>query len=511
MSTECSSLENDNVPMFQVARKPPPLRSKWICSADVADGALDCLCRLVPMQVSVGNLKTLDSVYKASSMADFESVSSSASNAGEVPIARGASSILGRGAYGVVSRMQCQGQVYAVKSIKRSATDSDLLDSLHAKEIEAQMEIKHVNVARLYRVFYEEDSLHLVMEHCAGGNLYQAMKKTRDRHFDERTTFIRFMQLVSGLTAIHAAGFHHRDMKLENLLLDSDGVLKITDFGWVSPVLGSKKHFSFCGTLDYLPPEMLQGTGHDWRMDIWAAGVLLYEMLVGRTAFNSTRHGILINKVFTMRINPFPSFAPEDFRQAVRSLLVYNHDRRLQLHDVFKLRWVQRMVGELHRDTLRLLRPGEGVPHQRSQSVVPPLDLGGIRPNKTPTSLLSPRREVSTTGLTRREAKKASDVEQRMEFSLDPSPKRPTFSFESPESDNMHLVSLLVEVELDPQVKRGSEMHDDRGRICQHDSKWQSGSSNTRLVQRRPSASSSPCLNLPPRGHSSSGGARCVA
>ena len=169
------------------------------------------------------------------------------------------------------------------------------------------------------------------------------------------------------------------------------------------------------------------------------------------------------------------------------------------------------MVGELHRDTLRLLRPGEGVPHQRSQSVVPPLDLGGIRPNKTPTSLLSPRREVSTTGLTRREAKKASDVEQRMEFSLDPSPKRPTFSFESPESDNMHLVSLLVEVELDPQVKRGSEMHDDRGRICQHDSKWQSGSSNTRLVQRRPSASSSPCLNLPPRGHSSSGGARCVA
>ena len=324
-----SSLDNDSVPMLNLDQLPPTFRSKWTCARpkDEYELAYESVKAILPTQKP---RFYPDAVHLAESLSDFVP-ETTATGKGWARIGSSLGDcVVGRGAYGTVRRMRFQKNVYAVKSIAKSVTDIRL--PLHAKEILAQTEINHTNVARLHRVFEDEGSLHLVMEYCAGGNLYQCMKRTRHRRFNERTTFIRFMQLVSGLTAIHAAGFHHRDLKLENLLLDSNGVLKITDFGWVSPVLGNKKHFSFCGTLDYLPPEMLQGAGHDWRMDIWATGVLLYEMLVGRTAFNSTKHGTLISKVFSVQTNDYPPDIPQDFKDAVSSLLVYNEDRRLRLH-----------------------------------------------------------------------------------------------------------------------------------------------------------------------------------
>ncbi|KAH0473244.1 MAG: hypothetical protein KVP17_004633 [Porospora cf. gigantea B] len=328
MSSE-SSLDNDSVPVLNLDQLPPPFRSKWTCARPKDEHGLAYESVKVNIPTHEPRLHP-DAVYSAESLSDF-APETTAAGKGWARIGNSLGDcVVGRGAYGIVRRMRFQKNVYAVKSIAKSVTDIHV--PLYAKEILAQTEINHTNVARLYRVFEDERSIHLVMEFCAGGNLYQSMKRTRHRRFDERTTFTRFMQLVSGLTAIHAAGFHHRDLKLENLLLDSNGVLKITDFGWVSPVLGTKKHYSFCGTLDYLPPEMLQGAGHDWRMDIWATGVLLYEMLVGRTAFNSTKHGTLISKVFSVQTNEYPPDIPQDFKDAVSSMLVYNEDRRLRLH-----------------------------------------------------------------------------------------------------------------------------------------------------------------------------------
>merc|ERR1719352_1842811 len=98
----------------------------------------------------------------------------------------------------------------------------------------------------------------------------------------------------------------HRDIKPENLLVNHEDEVKIADFGWCA--VSQTMRTTFCGTLDYLAPEMIQGKGHDQTLDLWSAGVLLYEMVVGRPPFQSTNHQKLIEKIIKLKLEfPPPS------------------------------------------------------------------------------------------------------------------------------------------------------------------------------------------------------------
>jgi len=165
------------------------------------------------------------------------------------------------------------------------------------REITALQALNHVNVLRMIDVFYEakwpnernpkkkKDVLLIVLELAEGGELFDFLKFTGA--FDESVARTFFHQLVDGLKSCHENGIAHRDLKPDNLLLDSQFTLKIADFGLAHMSSGEKRHVmnTECGTRGYMAPEILEGQGYGYEADIFAAGVILFIMLAGFPPF----------------------------------------------------------------------------------------------------------------------------------------------------------------------------------------------------------------------------------
>uniref|UniRef100_A0A8C5L826 non-specific serine/threonine protein kinase n=1 Tax=Jaculus jaculus TaxID=51337 RepID=A0A8C5L826_JACJA len=130
----------------------------------------------------------------------------------------------------------------------------------------------------------------------------------------------------------------HRDIKPENLLLGSAGELKIADFGW-SVHAPSSRRTTLCGTLDYLPPEMIEGRMHDEKVDLWSLGVLCYEFLVGIPPFEAHTHQETYRRISRVEFT-FPDFVTEGARDLISRLLKHNASQRLTLGEVLQHPWI---------------------------------------------------------------------------------------------------------------------------------------------------------------------------
>lgn len=129
--------------------------------------------------------------------------------------------------------------------------------------------------------------VYLILEYAARGELYKELQRVG--HFDEPRTATYIASLAKALLYCHSKHVIHRDIKPENLLLGLHGELKIADFGWSVHAPNSRRQ-TLCGTLDYLPPEMVEGRAHDAAVDVWSLGVLAYEFLVGGPPFEAAGH-----------------------------------------------------------------------------------------------------------------------------------------------------------------------------------------------------------------------------
>lgn len=182
-----------------------------------------------------------------------------------------------------------------------------------------QLAGQHPYILKLRYAFQNSKRLFLITEYCAGGDLFDCMDK-RAMPLDEKVAKIVAAQVLLALQHIHSFGVVYRDLKLENILLDVNGHVRIADFG-LSKVLKStdgrlKRTDTFCGTREYVAPEMIRGDMYDTSLDIWAFGILLYEMLSGRTPFYSPQH----NQIYK-RIEKAPIFYPHYLSPEVRSLI----------------------------------------------------------------------------------------------------------------------------------------------------------------------------------------------
>ncbi|KAK6089976.1 hypothetical protein P3W45_001022 [Vairimorpha bombi] len=193
---------------------------------------------------------------------------------------------LGRGKFGDVwmAREKSKGYIVALKIIKRSSILTKETAKQIRREIEIHRRLKHKNILRMYGYFYDSERLYLILEYAGKGEFFKLLNENNGK-FSEKYTSIYIKQLIDGLIYMHNNDVIHRDIKPENLLLGSDDQLKLADFGWAVKN-NDKMRLTFCGTLEYLSPEMLNNQIHDHNIDIWCLGVLTYEFLVGKPPFD---------------------------------------------------------------------------------------------------------------------------------------------------------------------------------------------------------------------------------
>ncbi|XP_067412564.1 aurora kinase C-like isoform X3 [Emydura macquarii macquarii] len=246
---------------------------------------------------------------------------------------------LGKGKFGNVylARERETHYIVALKVLFKSQIEKEGVEHQLRREIEIQSHLQHPNILRFYNYFHDKKRVYLILEYAPRGELYKELQKCG--HFDEQKTATFMEELADALIYCHSKKVIHRDIKPENLLMGLKGELKIADFGW-SVHAPSLRRKTMCGTLDYLPPEMIEGKTHDEKVDLWCIGVLCYELLVGHPPFESATHTETYRRITKVDLQ-FPPFMSEGARDLIARLLRHNPAERLPLPAVLEHPWVK--------------------------------------------------------------------------------------------------------------------------------------------------------------------------
>ncbi|XP_015197306.1 hormonally up-regulated neu tumor-associated kinase homolog A [Lepisosteus oculatus] len=237
------------------------------------------------------------------------------------------------------------GETVAVKVIdKRKAKKDSYVTKNLRREGQIQQMIRHPNITQLLDILETENSYYLVMELCRGGNLMDRIYEKKKLEEREAQKYVR--QLVTAVEHLHRAGVVHRDLKIENLLLDEDDNIKLIDFGlsncaWM---LGYSDPFSTqCGSPAYAAPELLSKKRYGPKVDVWSIGVNMYAMLTGNLPFTVEPFSLraLHQRMVDKDMNPLPPQLSIAAVNMLRSLLEPDPVKRPNIHQVMMDPWLR--------------------------------------------------------------------------------------------------------------------------------------------------------------------------
>jgi len=257
---------------------------------------------------------------------------------------------LGAGKFGSVYMARCRKSnwIFVLKVLDKRQLIRHGVEHQVRREIEIQAHCRHVNILRLYNFFHDEKHIYLMLEIAAHGELYTRLQKRGC--FSEARSAWYFRQIVDAVKYCHSKNIIHRDIKPENILISLGDTLKISDFGWAVHAPSSRRK-TFCGTLDYLPPEMVGGKEYGHHVDVWGLGVLLYEFLVGKPPFEDAGQQGTYSKIRKGKVE-FPHNLSSGARDLISKLLNRDESRRLRLDDVLKHPWLLAHCAEMKRRKL---------------------------------------------------------------------------------------------------------------------------------------------------------------
>jgi aurora kinase len=226
---------------------------------------------------------------------------------------------LGKGKFGRVylARERSSGFVCALKVLHKNELKHGNAETQVRREIEIQSNLRHPNILRLFGHFHDSKRIFLILEFAGKGELYKHLR--RENRFPEWKAAQYVSQMAAALKYCHKKHIIHRDIKPENILLGIHGEIKLSDFGW-SVHAPSNRRSTLCGTLDYLPPEMLK-PGRDKnvysnKVDLWSLGVLTYEFLVGEAPFEDTP--VMTQRKIARGEMTVPSFVSAEARDLIK-------------------------------------------------------------------------------------------------------------------------------------------------------------------------------------------------
>ncbi|MED6221735.1 Phosphatidylinositol:ceramide phosphoinositol transferase (IPC synthase) [Stylosanthes scabra] len=227
--------------------------------------------------------------------------------------------------------------IVALKVLFKSQLQQSQVEHQLRREVEIQSHLRHPHILRLYGYFYDQKRVYLILEYAPKGELYKELQKCK--YFSERRAATYVASLARALIYCHGKHVIHRDIKPENLLMGAQGELKIADFGWSVHTFNRRR--TMCGTLDYLPPEMVESIEHDASVDIWSLGVLCYEFLYGVPPFEAKEHSDTYRRIVQVDLKfppkPIVSSAAKDL---ISQMLVKDSSQRLPLHKLLEHPWI---------------------------------------------------------------------------------------------------------------------------------------------------------------------------
>ncbi|XP_023289142.1 serine/threonine-protein kinase N isoform X5 [Orussus abietinus] len=240
-------------------------------------------------------------------------------------------SVLGRGHFGkvILSQYRNTGEYFAIKALKKGDIIArDEVESLLSEKriFEVANATRHPFLVNLFACFQTEAHVCFVMEYAAGGDL---MMHIHADVFGEPRAVFYSACVVLGLQYLHESRIIYRDLKLDNLLLDTEGYVKIADFGLCKEGMGfGDRTGTFCGTPEFLAPEVLTETSYTRAVDWWGLGVLIFEMLVGESPFPGDDEEEVFDSIVNDEVR-YPRFLTLEAIAIMRRLLRKNPDRRL--------------------------------------------------------------------------------------------------------------------------------------------------------------------------------------
>ncbi|XP_026539761.1 protein kinase C theta type [Notechis scutatus] len=238
--------------------------------------------------------------------------------------------ILGKGSFGKVFLVELKttNQFFAMKALKKEVVlmDDDVECTMVEKRV-LSLAWEHPFLTHVFCTFQTKENLFFVMEYLNGGDLMFHIQNCHKFEMDRARFYAA--EIICGLQFLHSKGIIYRDLKLDNVLLDKEGHIKIADFGMCKEnMLGDAKTSTFCGTPDYIAPEILLGQKYNMAVDWWSFGVLLYEMLIGQSPFHGQDEEMLFQSI-RMDSPFYPRWLDKIARDLLVKLFVREPERRL--------------------------------------------------------------------------------------------------------------------------------------------------------------------------------------
>ncbi|KAI2802092.1 Ribosomal protein S6 kinase alpha-2 [Blomia tropicalis] len=238
--------------------------------------------------------------------------------------------ILGEGSFGKVYLVRKVegpdlGTLYAMKVLRKATLK--VRDRVRSKmERDILADVSHPFIVKLNYAFQTEGKLYLVLDYLRGGDLFTRLNN--EVMFTEDDVKFYLAELALALNHLHHLGIIYRDLKPENILLDSTGHISLTDFGLSKESLMNEKCFSFCGTVEYMAPEIISRRGHTSAVDWWSFGVLMFEMLTGVLPFQGTTRKETMQQILKSKLC-MPQYLSTEAQSLLRALFKRNPINRL--------------------------------------------------------------------------------------------------------------------------------------------------------------------------------------
>ncbi|XP_050073063.1 ribosomal protein S6 kinase beta-2 [Anopheles maculipalpis] len=241
--------------------------------------------------------------------------------------------VLGKGGYGKVFQVRKTtgadaNSYFAMKVLKKASIVRNQKDTAHTRAERNILEaVRHPFIVELVYAFQTGGKLYLILEYLSGGELFMHLE--REGIFLEDTACFYLCEIILALEHLHNLGIIYRDLKPENVLLDAKGHVKLTDFGLCKEHIqeGIVTH-TFCGTIEYMAPEILTRSGHGKAVDWWSLGALMYDMLTGTPPFCADNRKKTVDAILKDKLN-IPGYLTPDSRDLIRRLMKRQVSQRL--------------------------------------------------------------------------------------------------------------------------------------------------------------------------------------